>query len=145
MSQQDFLDCMQKRAQHRQKYSTATTPISFLYSWMVLQAVIQSAASAAFPEGIWKPCSSRQLVQPPWDSQIRGAPGRRPRMWTAGDGALPCKSQVGEWSWRAVLGRQGGFCALIILLHAFIMLLLCPYSSNLVVIYAPHKLTQNIG
>ena len=58
---------------------------------------------------------------------LREAPGRRPGMRTAGNGALPCKSQVAEWSWRADLGRQGGYCAAVILLHALIIPLSFPY------------------
>ena len=34
------------------------------------RAVIKLAASAASPEGIWKPGSSRLLAQLPWDLQV---------------------------------------------------------------------------
>ena len=42
--------------------------------------------------------------------------------------ALPCKSQVAEWSCPADLGCQGGYCASIIPLHALIIPSLSPYS-----------------
>ena len=51
------------------------------------------------------------------------------------DGALPCKSQVAGWSWQADLGRQGGYCASIILLHAGLVHLLSFYYPLIMLLH----------